>query len=203
MGQPVTYTAVNGHAYNGGPLSYTWNFGDATSTTGQRVTHVFHQIGNGFVALIVQDQRGARAYTTVPVTVVTQLPIVRVKASSTQIVAGGTVTFDASNSTAPLDRPDNRIVSYQWDFGDGTQLTTTAPVTRHAFATAGTYTVTIQATDRQDLPGTATLTVTVMPPFVVQLLWWLSLGVILVSLVLLAPQAARWLRRGPQRHGTR
>jgi len=199
----VTYTAVNGHAYNGGPLSYTWNFGDATSTTGQRVTHVFHQIGNGFVALIVQDQRGARAYTTVPVTVVTQLPIVRVKASSTQIVAGGTVTFDASNSTAPLDRPDNRIVSYQWDFGDGTQLTTTAPVTRHAFATAGTYTVTIQATDRQDLPGTATLTVTVMPPFVVQLLWWLSLGVILVSLVLLAPQAARWLRRGPQRHGTR
>jgi PKD repeat protein len=51
------------------------------------------------------------------------------------------VTFDGSNST-----DDNGIVSYSWDFGDGTAVASdVSPV--HTYATAGTYTVTLTVTD--------------------------------------------------------
>jgi PKD repeat protein len=51
------------------------------------------------------------------------------------------VTFDGSNST-----DDNGIVSYTWNFGDGTAVASdVSPV--HTYATAGTYTVTLTVPD--------------------------------------------------------
>ncbi|NIM15815.1 MAG: PKD domain-containing protein [Candidatus Aminicenantes bacterium] len=46
------------------------------------------------------------------------------------------ITFDASQC-AQLN-PDNTIVSYEWDFGDGTTETTTSPTVTHQFDTYGT-----------------------------------------------------------------
>lgn len=191
VGQSVTYSATNGYAPAGGAVSYLWNFGDNTTASGATVTHTFYQIGNGYVALVVRDRRGAQSYTTVPVTVVTQLPVARIHASTTSVAVGSTIMLDASASTAPTDRPGNRIVSYAWDFGDGTQTTTTEPIVRHSYTQPGTYTVTMQATDRQDLPGMATITITVSPPFGVQLLWWLSIVLIAGSAVVLVVQLVR------------
>ncbi len=51
------------------------------------------------------------------------------------------VTFDASLSTDS----DGRIVSYAWNFGDGSQGS--GIVVKHAFETAGSYTVTLTVTD--------------------------------------------------------
>ena len=58
--------------------------------------------------------------------------------------AGQVSSFDASASTDP----DGTIVSYAWDFGDGSPAaTTTTPLTSHTYAAAGTYTVTVTETD--------------------------------------------------------
>jgi glucose/arabinose dehydrogenase/PKD repeat protein len=54
------------------------------------------------------------------------------------------VTFDASTSSDP-DTGD--VLAYFWDFGDGTQLQTTAASFQHSYTTAGTYTATLRARD--------------------------------------------------------
>ncbi|NIN65340.1 MAG: PKD domain-containing protein, partial [Anaerolineae bacterium] len=67
---------------------------------------------------------------------------------------GATVTFDAGGST------DNvAIVSYEWDFGDGT--TGTGKTTTHTYANPGTYTVTLTVRDAAGNINTDNLTVTV------------------------------------------
>ncbi|MCP5052711.1 MAG: PKD domain-containing protein [bacterium] len=54
---------------------------------------------------------------------------------------GSEITFDASNSVAL--NPDVNIVSYLWDFGDGSIQTTSGPVVTHNFTNFG---VTMQVT---------------------------------------------------------
>ena len=51
------------------------------------------------------------------------------------------VSFDTSASSDP----DGTIVSYEWDFGDGT--TGTGPTPSHSYATDGVYAVTLTLTD--------------------------------------------------------
>ncbi|MGB9741472.1 MAG: PKD domain-containing protein, partial [Candidatus Bathyarchaeales archaeon] len=63
-----------------------------------------------------------------------------------------TVTFNATESYDP----DGYIVSYTWDFGDGTpNVTTSDPVTNHTYTTFGDYTVTLTVTDNSGLTGEA------------------------------------------------
>jgi len=59
-------------------------------------------------------------------------------------VAGQTVTFDGSASTAPAG---DSITSYLWNFGDGNSQTTTTATTTHVFAKQGTFTATLTVVD--------------------------------------------------------
>ncbi|HEY4916311.1 MAG TPA: beta-propeller fold lactonase family protein [Solirubrobacteraceae bacterium] len=58
--------------------------------------------------------------------------------------AGAATTFDASASTASTG---HSVVSYEWNFGDGSSEETTSPSTSHVYATASPYTVTLTVTD--------------------------------------------------------
>lgn len=60
------------------------------------------------------------------------------------------IVFDASASYAL----DGTIVSYAWDFGDGTTATETNPVTVHRFTEAGTYKVSLTVFDDNGLNAT-------------------------------------------------
>ena len=70
-------------------------------------------------------------------------------ASFTRSPASGVVPvavfFDASESSDS----DGEIVSYAWEFGDGTSSrdATAEPTTTHTFSSAGTYSVTLTVTD--------------------------------------------------------
>ena len=71
------------------------------------------------------------------------------------VIVGESVLFDGSASSDP----DGSIVAYQWDFGDG--YTASDVITTHAFAAAGTYTVTLTVTDDMGATATDTAVVTV------------------------------------------
>lgn len=70
------------------------------------------------------------------------------------------LSFDAGGSYDP----DGTIVSYGWTFGDGTSAT--GPTPAHAYATPGTYVVTLTVTDNQGLGAsdTASVQATNRPP---------------------------------------
>ncbi len=66
-----------------------------------------------------------------------------------------TVSFDA---TASSDS-DGNIVSYVWDFGDGS--TGSGQTTSHEYTSTGTHTVTLTVTDNDSATGSETATITV------------------------------------------
>src|SRR5665647_3792886 len=57
---------------------------------------------------------------------------------------------------------DGTIVSYAWDFDDGSSANT--PTASHTYTTAGVYTVKLTVTDNSGGVGTAQRTVTVSAP---------------------------------------
>ncbi len=66
-------------------------------------------------------------------------------ATSTEIQQGEEVTFDARNS----DAIDGVITEYEWDFGDGVELTTITGFTSHQFLNAGQFNVELTVTNDQ------------------------------------------------------
>jgi parallel beta-helix repeat protein len=74
------------------------------------------------------------------------------------IVGTTTVVFDGSKSYDP----DGTIVSYEWDFGDGS-LHSFDKIATHTYANKGTYTVTLTVTDNLGGTDTDTCCVRVMP----------------------------------------
>jgi len=97
---------------------------------------------------------------TITITVEYAPPVASFTYSPLTPYTGETVTFNASESYDP----DGNIVSYAWDFGDGTNGT--GQITTHTYANDGTYTVTLNVTDNDDLSNITSADVTVLntPP---------------------------------------
>ncbi len=72
--------------------------------------------------------------------------------------AGVAVTFDGSGSSDT----DGNIVSYAWNFGDGSSGSGVSP--SHTYAAAGNYTVSLTVTDNDGLSDTATTTADIVAP---------------------------------------
>ncbi len=75
-----------------------------------------------------------------------------------------TFTHQASvclNSPVNFQNISTGAISYQWFFGDGNTSTSSAPVVTHSYTTAGTYTITLIATNDCNCTDTATSTITV------------------------------------------
>ena len=70
---------------------------------------------------------------------------------------GDIITFDASGSYAP----SGTIMSYTWDFGDGTVATVASPTITHSYIIDGTYTVQLTVVDNNGAQGAATAVIDV------------------------------------------
>src|SRR6202007_557125 len=69
---------------------------------------------------------------------------------------GQTITFNGAGSTAPSGPT---ITAYAWNFGDGSSGTGAMPT--HAYASAGTFTVSLTVTDTSGGTNTASTTATI------------------------------------------
>jgi PKD repeat protein len=160
----ITFDASGSHAADGSQLTYQWNFNDGSTATGQKVTHTFAIQGQGLVALIVSDSRGARSVATTTVYIVSSL----MQASETSANPGDTISFDATSALQQGLPPGDTHIQFTWNFGDGTQpQQTQAPTVSHSFTKSGQFAVQVQAvaTDQKDFPpALAAVAVTVAAP---------------------------------------
>ena len=115
------------------PASYAWDFGDATTASGVRLSHTYASGSTYTVTLTVTDGTGATSVATQTVTVTAQPPVPAPVASFTHSCSGRNCIFDGSSS--------QNAVAYAWDFGDG--ATASGVTASHTFARNRNYTVTL------------------------------------------------------------
>jgi len=161
VGQNVTFDASNSYAPNGTIVSYSWDFGDGTSTieTVPTTTHVFWNASIFEVTLTVTDGSGHTARVTNAVKVCSP-PFVSFKWTPERPRINETVLFEAFAYD-----PDGYVVGYKWDFGDGSY--SFDGITQHVYAQVGTYEVTVVVTDNDGLTATAYARIIVAPRLVI------------------------------------
>jgi PKD repeat protein len=132
--------------------SYSWDFGDGTGGSGVTPSHTYGATGSYNVTLVVTDDAGRFGTVTQNVTIgAVGNPTALFTVSPTNAFPNQDVFFNATQSTASAGRT---IVSYAWNFGDGT--TGTGVQTSHRYATTGQYTATLVVTDDAGRVGTVT-----------------------------------------------
>jgi PKD repeat protein len=134
---------ASGSTDDRGIASYSWNFGDGSTSSEVVVSHTFEDAGTFIVILTVTDYFGNSDIATKVITVgvgAVGAVIVTTPSPATGFIPF-TVGFDASGSTVASPP----IVSYAWDFNDGT--TATGKYAVHQFTIVGTYLVKLTVTD--------------------------------------------------------
>jgi len=162
-GDTVCFDGSGSYDPEGGPLMYAWNFGYGSPTISGPVTicHQWPEYGTFEVLLWVGDERGLTDFDYVMITVnppANRTPVASPTANPTTGTAPLAVQFAANASD-----PDGDVLTYAWDFGDGTTSNIADP--QYTFATAGTYNVVFTVSDG-DLANTYPITVVVDPRFV-------------------------------------
>ena len=150
-GLTVNFTDSSTDA-DGTIASRSWNFGDSSTSTAQNPSKTYSAAGTYSVALTVTDNSGASNTTTKSVTVsaANRPPV----ANFTSTVSGLTANFTDSSTD-----PDGTIASRSWNFGDSTTSTVQNP--SKTYSAAGTYTVTLTATDNSGATNSINKSVTV------------------------------------------
>jgi gliding motility-associated-like protein len=126
-------------------VSYSWDFGNGTlyTTTGTVVGDIYNNSGYYTVRLTSTDIYGCQYQIVKPNYIRINGPVADFTATNTAGCRGLTTTFN------DLSRNDgiSNIVSWRWDFGDGTIQTFTGGPFTHTYNTAGTFTVKLVVTD--------------------------------------------------------
>lgn len=118
-------------------VEYGWDFenDDVVDQEGKKVTHTYDEAGTYTVKLSVADSEGQESSVTMQVVVEEPGVIAVITATPEEGTAPLTVQFDGSSSSAY----EGNIVSYEWDFGDGSPKTITGAIVSHKYNTVGTY----------------------------------------------------------------
>lgn len=130
------------------PLTWAWTFGDGNTSTTPSPVHTYSAQGYYNVQLTVTN--GSCTHTAITGIRVLDLHP-DFSAYPLQVCKSTQVTFSSSGYV----RPD--IVSFQWDFGDGTVISADSSTT-HAYQNSGTYTVTLITVDAVGCRDTITKT---------------------------------------------
>ncbi len=161
QGVAVNFSSSGSKDPDGHIESYTWNFGDGDTSSMANPGHTYTSEGSFTVTLTVTDNDGKSASQTITIDI---SPVSTNTPPTANIVANGTGVKGSSisfSSTGSGDT-DGSIVSYLWEFGDGTQSTT--PNTYHTYTATGTYTVTLTVTDDNGGSATTTFDIEIVNP---------------------------------------
>ncbi|MCF8460538.1 MAG: PKD domain-containing protein [Flavobacteriales bacterium] len=114
-------------------VTYDWDFGDGTTGTGTNPTHVYPDLGTYTVTLTTTSANGCFDVTT----------------GTAEVIDGPIPVFTLTNGPEFCEQESLQvtnssfgpIVTYLWDFGDGS--TSTSMIPNFAYSAYGSYTVTL------------------------------------------------------------
>ncbi|MCF8465365.1 MAG: PKD domain-containing protein, partial [Flavobacteriales bacterium] len=131
-----------------GSLTYSWQFGDNSSSTDQDPTHIYTTEGT-YTSTLTTNHNGCEDVVTYNVAVL---------AAPTALFTATTACEGTATSFTNLSS-GNGVLSYSWDFGDSGISTDANPT--HTYASAGTYTAELTVTNADLCEDVFTVSVTV------------------------------------------
>jgi len=120
------------------PVTYTWDFGNGNNSSAPNPTFVYNASGNYNVKLTVKDQNNCTTIVNKPNAVKLEDFNVNVN-FPTPICTDKDVNVTTTSNYSPI--------FCTWNFGDGKTSTATSPTT--TYSSAGTYQVTMLATNQE------------------------------------------------------
>src|SRR5207245_2231573 len=139
------------------PFSYTWTFGDGTTSASLSPGHTYSAAGTYAAGFSVTDANRVKVSATA-ITIVVQ-PHLNVTDSG--LPTAGEAPLTVAFTTTPTG--GTLGYSYAWTFGDGGTSTSQNP--SHTYTAVGTFAARLTVTDAIGATATATaLTITVNPP---------------------------------------
>jgi len=145
-GVNISMSSSGSNDSDGAISSYAWSFGDGSNSTSANPTHSFAASGNYTVSLTVTDNDGATHSASTTATIsspANQSPNAMIANGPFSANAGQSISMSSNGS----NDPDGNIVSYAWNFGDGTSSNATNP--NHTYASAGNFNITLTVIDNE------------------------------------------------------
>jgi len=157
----VSFDGSPSRQENGEIVDYKWDFdGDGKEdAAGKQVKFVYNTAGNYNATLTVYDAQNKTGSAILVVRIAAQGLQARLSADPVEGVVPLTVIFDASGSSYPT----GQIVSYEWDFGDGTPKRIDVSKVTYKYTQIGTFTAKATAIASDDSRSTASTPVNVRP----------------------------------------
>jgi chitodextrinase len=143
-------------------VTQSWDFGDGSRADGAHAEHSWDREGNYTVTFSVVDADGSVGSASITVEVSNVVPLALASVGLVQVEKGSEVTLDGLGSS---DTPsDAGSLGFEWDLGDGENIT--GAVVRHRYARAGNYTATLRVTDDEEAVGVTSVKIEVfnLPP---------------------------------------
>ncbi len=145
----------------GGIVSWEWDFGDGNTSADQNAQHAYTAPGIYNVALKVTSDQGCEHTVTTPLEIYT-LP--EADFSFGSACSGDDVAFTDQSTGGNYN-----LVSWMWDFGDGSTSTDQNPA--HVFENPGQYDVTLTVSHEFGCSDTKLISVDVHPTPVAAFSW--------------------------------
>ncbi len=139
-------------------LSYAWDFGDGASGSGATVSHTYADDGSYILTVTVTDDAGASVSDSITVVVANVDPTIASVTGDFSGLEGQSFSFEASATD-----PGDDILTYTWDFGDGSDPVSGQDLTQvsHTYLDVDTYTLTLTVRDEDGGEASVSRTVNV------------------------------------------
>jgi PKD repeat protein len=160
VGEEAWFTGNSSYDPDGYVIYYSWHFGDGETANGSTVTHIYSSPGTYVVWLYIYDNENGTASDSGEVTVLyndttNEPPVAEANPYYQEVSVGEDAWLYGGNSYDP----DGKIVSYEWDFGDGSSGS--GMNISHAYTSPGMYYVVLTVTDDDGATDTDTVIVNV------------------------------------------
>ena len=153
---PDTGTKVNFSGFatdpEGDPLTFTWDFGDGCTDSGQSVSHQFMN-GSSNVTMYVDD--GQMGLEPRPVSITMLVTVTSNSPPSIQVPSNPSVQYGKNTSFTVVysDNDSDDSHRFTWFWGEGNCSVTSGRTCVHCFLLRGTFMLTVFCDDLTGLSG--------------------------------------------------